>query len=92
VIDETGTIRATYDKVHLFDVAIEGQAPIGESKRFAPGRGGGHPGHALGPWGLSICYDLRFPYFYRRYGQEGVSLIFIPRPSPCPRVAPIGRS
>jgi predicted amidohydrolase len=31
-----------------------------------------------GPWGLSICYDLRFPYFYRRYGQEGVSLIFIP--------------
>jgi predicted amidohydrolase len=31
-----------------------------------------------GHWGLSICYDLRFPYFYRRYGQEGVSLIFIP--------------
>jgi len=51
VIDATGTIRATYDKVHLFDVAIEGQAPIGESKRFAPGewrscstRHGGHGG------------------------------------------------
>jgi hypothetical protein len=27
VIDAAGAIRATYDKVHLFDVAIEGQAP-----------------------------------------------------------------
>jgi len=78
VIDATGTIRATYDKVHLFDVAIEGQPPIGESKRFAPGAAAVVLDTPWGPWGLSICYDLRFPYFYRRYGQEGVSLIFIP--------------
>jgi predicted amidohydrolase len=78
VIDDTGTIRATYDKVHLFDVAIEGQAPIGESRRFAPGEVAVVLDTPWGPWGLSICYDLRFPYFYRRYGQEGVSLIFIP--------------
>lgn len=78
VIDDTGTIRATYDKVHLFDVAIEGQAPIGESKRFAPGEAAVILNTPWSPWGLSICYDLRFPYFYRRYGQEGVSLIFIP--------------
>ena len=78
VIDATGAIRATYDKVHLFDVAIEGQAPIGESKRFAPGDAAVIVGTPWGDWGLSICYDLRFPYFYRRYGQEGVCLIFIP--------------
>ncbi len=78
VIDDTGAIRATYDKVHLFDVAIEGQAPIGESKRFAPGEAAVIVDTPWGLWGLSICYDLRFPYFYRRYGQEGVSLIFIP--------------
>jgi len=78
VIDAEGTIRATYDKVHLFDVAIEGQAPIGESKRFVPGEAAVVLDTPWGPWGLSICYDLRFPYFYRRYGQEGVSLIFIP--------------
>jgi predicted amidohydrolase len=64
--------------VHLFDVAIEGQAPIGESRRFAPGDAAVVLDTPWGPWGLSICYDLRFPYFYRRYGQEGVSLIFIP--------------
>jgi deaminated glutathione amidase len=78
VIDATGTIRAEYDKVHLFDVAIEGQAPIGESKRFAPGEAAVMLDTPWGPFGLSICYDLRFPYFYRRYGQEGATIIFIP--------------
>lgn len=78
VIDDKGDIRAEYDKVHLFDVAIEGQAPIGESRRFAPGEAAVVLDTPWGAWGLSICYDLRFPYLYRRYGQEGVSLIFIP--------------
>ena len=78
VIDPAGTIRAEYDKVHLFDVAIEGQPPIGESKRFAPGDAAVMLDTPWGPWGLSICYDLRFPYFYRRYGQEGATVIFIP--------------
>ncbi len=78
VIDGTGAIRAEYDKVHLFDVAIEGQAPIGESKRFAPGEEAVLLDTPWGPLGLTICYDLRFPYFYRRYGQEGATVIFIP--------------
>jgi predicted amidohydrolase len=63
VIDGTGTIRATYDKVHLFDVAIEGQAPIGESKRFAPGRGGSGPGHALGSMGPVDLLRPALPLF-----------------------------
>lgn len=78
VIDASGTIRASYDKIHLFDVQIEGQAPIGESKRFAPGDRAVMVETPWGPWGLSICYDLRFPYQYRRYGQEGAVLIFVP--------------
>jgi predicted amidohydrolase len=78
VIDAAGEIRATYDKVHLFDVQIDGQPPIGESKRFAPGDALVLLDTPWGPWGLTICYDLRFPYVYRRYGQEGATLIFIP--------------
>lgn len=78
VIDPQGRIRASYDKIHLFDVAIEGQAPIGESKRFAPGEAAVILDTDWGPWGLSICYDLRFPGLYRRYGQAGATLIFIP--------------
>jgi predicted amidohydrolase len=78
VIDAGGVIRATYDKIHLFDVALDGQAPIGESKRFAPGTRAAMVETPWGPWGLSICYDLRFPHLYRKYGQAGATLIFIP--------------
>ena len=78
LIDATGGIVAEYDKIHLFDVAIEGQAPIGESKRFAPGERAVLADTPWGPFGLSICYDLRFPYLYRAYAQAGAVVMFIP--------------
>ncbi|MDA0186509.1 MAG: carbon-nitrogen hydrolase family protein [Proteobacteria bacterium] len=78
LIDTTGGIVAEYDKIHLFDVALEGQAPIGESKRFAPGTRATLAQTPWGPFGLSICYDLRFPYLYRAYAQAGAVLMFIP--------------
>lgn len=78
LIDADGAIRAEYDKVHLFDVQIEGQAPIGESKRYAPGDALVLADTPWGGFGLTICYDLRFPYVYRTLGQAGVTVIFIP--------------
>lgn len=78
LIDDTGAIRANYDKVHLFDVQIEGQAPIGESKRYAPGDALTLADTPWGGFGLTICYDLRFPYLYRALGQAGADVIFIP--------------
>lgn len=78
LIDATGVIVAEYDKIHLFDVALEGQAPIGESKRFAPGTRAVLAKTPWGPFGMSICYDLRFPYLYRAYAQAGAVLMFIP--------------
>ena len=29
-------------------------------------------------FGLSICYDLRFPALYRHYGQSGADIILVP--------------
>jgi predicted amidohydrolase len=78
LIDAAGGIVAEYDKIHLFDVTLEGQAPIGESKRFAPGDHAVLAETPWGPFGLSICYDLRFPYLYRAYAQAGAVLMFIP--------------
>ncbi len=78
LIDDTGAVRAGYDKIHLFDVALEGQRPIGESKRFEAGTEGVVVETPWGRWGLSICYDLRFPGLYRDYAQAGAGLIFIP--------------
>jgi predicted amidohydrolase len=58
VIDATGAIVAKYRKTHLF-------TPIEEDKCFAPGSALISLG--LGPlqFGLTICYDLRFPEIYR---------------------------
>lgn len=78
LIDADGAIKAEYDKVHLFDVQIEGQAPIGESKRYAPGEASVIADTPWGGFGLTICYDLRFPYLYRALGQAGATVIFIP--------------
>ena len=78
LIDAAGAIVADYDKIHLFDVALEGQAPIGESRRFAPGARAVIAQTPWGPMGLSICYDLRFAYLYRAYAQAGAVLMFIP--------------
>ncbi|MDG3040958.1 carbon-nitrogen hydrolase family protein [Roseicyclus marinus] len=78
LIDASGAIVAEYDKIHLFDVALEGQAPIGESKRFAPGAQAVIAQTPWGPMGLSICYDLRFAYLYRAYAQAGAVVMFIP--------------
>lgn len=78
LIDPKGGIVAEYDKIHLFDVTLEGQAPIGESKRFAPGTQAVIARTPWGPMGLSICYDLRFAYLYRAYAQAGAVVMFIP--------------
>ncbi len=78
LIDDQGAIRACYDKIHLFDVALDGQAPIGESKRYAPGGEAVLVDTPWGMWGLSICYDLRFPHLYRDYAKAGAGVVFIP--------------
>ncbi len=78
LIDRAGQIVASYDKIHLFDVAIEGRAPIGESKRFTPGAQAVVADTPWGALGLTICYDLRFPALYRSLAQAGARVIFVP--------------
>ncbi len=78
LIDDQGKIRAAYDKIHLFDVFLAGRQPTGESVRYAPGERAVLADTPWGPWGLSICYDLRFPHLYQDYAQGGATVIFIP--------------
>ena len=78
VIDDRGAIRAAYDKIHLFDVDL----PSGESWRESAAYTGG--GRAIvaetpiGPIGLSICYDLRFPDLYRALSDAGATTLSVP--------------
>jgi omega-amidase len=79
VIDATGAIVAKYRKTHLF-------APIDEDKYCAPGRE--LVSVALGPFkfGLTICYDLRFPELYRALAVDhGVNVFIISSAWPFPR-------
>lgn len=78
LIDPVGEIVARYDKIHLFDVFLDGRNPTGESDRYAPGQQAVVADSPFGPLGLSICYDLRFPHLFRDYALAGATVLFIP--------------
>ena len=78
LIDDQGGIRARYDKIHLFDVYLPDRPPTGESKRYDPGEEAVLVDTPWGLWGLSICYDIRFPHLYRDYARRGATLLFAP--------------
>jgi len=78
LIDPNGQVVATYNKIHLFDIQLDGKPPTGESERYAPGDKATLVETPWGAWGLSICYDLRFPHLYRHYAQAGAGVLFVP--------------
>lgn len=78
VIDAGGAIRASYDKLHLFDVDLPNGERWRESDAYAPGERAVVVDTPLGALGLSICYDLRFPDLYRALSDAGASVIAVP--------------
>ncbi len=82
VIGPDGTIAARYDKIHLFDAALGPEDTTGgryqESSRYAPGDSAVIAPTPWGGFGLTICYDLRFPQLYRTLAQHGVRVIMAP--------------
>lgn len=78
VIDDSGAIRARYDKVHLFDVDLATGESWRESAVYGPGE---HVVAVDAPWarmGLTICYDLRFPDLYRALSNAGATVLLTP--------------
>jgi predicted amidohydrolase len=73
-----GRIAAVYRKVHLFDVTIPNRAVFRESKTIAAGHRPVVASTPLGVFGLSICYDLRFPELYRHLALRGATVLFVP--------------
>ncbi|QNE33355.1 carbon-nitrogen hydrolase family protein [Sphingomonas sp. NBWT7] len=78
LIDGSGSIRARYDKIHLFDVDL----PTGESWRESAAYAGGEAAVVvdtpLGRLGLTICYDLRFPDLFRSLSDAGATILTVP--------------
>ncbi|PZU10222.1 carbon-nitrogen hydrolase family protein [Sphingomonas sp.] len=78
VIDDTGAIRARYDKIHLFDVDLPTGESWRESAAYAPGARAVAVETPWGRIGLSICYDMRFPDLYRALSDAGATILAVP--------------
>ena len=80
LIAPDGTLAAKYRKLHLCDLVMPGGQQVSmESHDMAPGQEPvifDIPG--IGRAGFSICYDLRFPEFYRGMALRGADLFFVP--------------
>ena len=78
VYDPSGNVIARYDKIHLFGFK-QGTEEYQESKTI---ESGSQPvsftiEHEGTPWrfGLSICYDIRFPELYRAMGAVDCHIV-----------------
>lgn len=79
VYNADGQEVGRYDKVHLFDVDVaDGQGQYRESDQFSAGD---KPLLVETPWGklgVGVCYDLRFPEFFRLLREQGADILAIP--------------
>jgi len=73
-----GELLCRYRKIHLFDIDLPGQVSVKESDTKKPGEEVVACQTELGTFGLSICYDLRFPELYRALSGKGAEIIFVP--------------
>jgi predicted amidohydrolase len=78
LIAPDGVIAATYDKIHMFDVDLPTGETIRESEAFAPGGEAVVARTPLAGLGLTICYDMRFPYLYRALAKAGATVLTAP--------------
>jgi predicted amidohydrolase len=77
LISPDGEIVATYRKIHMFDVDVEGVA-YRESAHEDPGDEVVSAPAGDVEVGLSVCYDLRFPELYRILAVRGARVITVP--------------
>ncbi len=73
-----GEVVATYDKIHMFDVAISEEETYRESDGYRPGDRAVVTNVSGVPVGLTICYDLRFPYLFRDLAKAGAKVLTVP--------------
>src|SRR5204863_3667190 len=78
LIDPKGEIVARYDKIHMFDVDLANGETYRESRNFRAGELAVVTDLPWARFGLSICYDLRFPSLYRALAEAGASVLTIP--------------
>ena len=78
LIGPDGGVRARYDKIHMFDVAVGDGQTYRESSAYRPGERAVLASLPWGRLGMTICYDLRFPRLYRDLARAGAAFLAAP--------------
>ena len=77
-LDAGGEVVALYRKIHLFDIELADGTELHESRRTAPGDALATTRLPFGLLGLTICYDVRFPYLYQALADQGALALTVP--------------
>ncbi len=80
LIDPHGRIVGTYRKIHLFGYGSK------EAQILTRGREVIVAETELGRFGMSTCYDLRFPELFRSLADKGAELFLVASGWPYPRL------
>lgn len=82
VWDHTGQQVSRYDKIHLFDAKVkDGHGQYRESDYIVPGDPASNiiiTSFQGFNFGLTICYDLRFPELYRALRAKAAHVLVVP--------------
>ncbi|MBN9270063.1 MAG: carbon-nitrogen hydrolase family protein, partial [Mesorhizobium sp.] len=73
-----GELRATYDKIHMFDVDLDNGESWRESATYEPGTKAVVTTVEGATLGFAVCYDLRFPQLFRAEALAGANLLSVP--------------
>ena len=73
-----GTLVQHYDKIHLFDVTLPNGEVYSESAKMLPGDKAVVAQLPAAKLGMTICYDVRFPYLYRALAKAGAEILAVP--------------
>jgi deaminated glutathione amidase len=77
-LDAGGNIAARYRKIHLFDVSLADGTQLRESANTLPGDRVVTTDLSFGRLGLTVCYDVRFPYLFQALADRGAIAITVP--------------
>lgn len=78
LIGPDGEIKATYDKMHVYDVDLPTGESHRESNNIRPGERAVVGDTPWGKIGLTVCYDVRFAHLFRALARAGADMISVP--------------
>ncbi len=74
----SGDMLAHYDKIHMFDAQLSRTEFYRESSNYKPGERAVVADCTDFKLGMGICYDIRFPHFWRDLAKAGADILSVP--------------